>query len=331
MAARPHLSCSYEELDSNLLPDGGRFHAWRETMRLPMLAEPFDHDGRHRFRIRLRRLASTHGRFAELAATPMKLVRTLGQCRGDGVDVISLLMVSQGDTRMHTGVPDRAVRIGAGQVIVKDFSRPAEAWCIDPVYRGLNVHLPRASVEAALGNRISAVHGAVLSLNQLAPLLKAQLTLAEIAPRLTASARAEALESTVELAISTLRLEFGAAPEDEVNDPGLFAAAQVVIRRNLGSVRLTPELIARQLGCSRAHLYRIFSQHGEAVADYVREQRLQRARALLATPSIAAERISDVAYQCGFSDPVHFARLFRHRFGVRPSDVRAIGGESDAA
>jgi AraC-like DNA-binding protein len=141
--------------------------------------------------------------------------------------------------------------------------------------------------------------------------------------------RAAALETTAELAASVLRCELGMRLEDEANNAGLFAAAQVFIKRHLTSHRLNPELIARQLHCSRANLYRVFGEHGETVADYVRNVRLQRARHLLAGDTENSARIGDVAYRCGFEDPVHFTRLFRQRFGLTPSALRASRGVSE--
>jgi AraC-like DNA-binding protein len=142
------------------------------------------------------------------------------------------------------------------------------------------------------------------------------LALGDIAPRLKSPVRAAALDATVELAVSVLRCELGARLKDDANYAGLFAAAQVFIKRHLASHQLSPELIARQLGCSRAHLYRVFAWRGEAVAHYVRELRLRRARDLLSRDTEANTRIGDLAYRCGFDDPVHFTRLFRERFGV---------------
>jgi AraC-like DNA-binding protein len=52
---------------------------------------------------------------------------------------------------------------------------------------------------------------------------------------------------------------------------------------------------------------------------------LRRARDLLAGHPEAKTRIGDVAYRCGFDDPVHFTRLFRQRFGLTPSALKANG------
>jgi AraC family transcriptional regulator, positive regulator of tynA and feaB len=152
-----------------------------------------------------------------------------------------------------------------------------------------------------------------------------------MAPRLEDAMRAAALDATVELAASVLRCELGARIEDEANNTGLFVAAQMFIKRHLTSHHINPELIARQLRCSRAHLYRVFAAQGESVANYVRELRLQRAHHLLTHGDVSREHIGDIAYRCGFEDPVHFTRSFRQRFGLTPSELRSSLASPNAA
>jgi AraC family transcriptional regulator, positive regulator of tynA and feaB len=320
MAAQARSPYSYEEIDTDALPLPQRVALWHEPGRLPMQADPIDEEGRRRFRIQLRRLSGPSARFADLTATPMKLSRTRGHCHRDGMDMVSLtLMLEHGIE--HQFSPDRpSTVIQPGHILVKDFTEAATAWW-STFHRGLNLHLPRPTVDAALGNKNWHIHGIVLSPDSLSPMLKAQMqVLAEIMPQMSPAARAAALEATVALATTVLRVAFGSRLDDERNGPGLFAAGQVFIDQHLCSRHLSPEMIARHLGCSRAHLYRVFAAHGATVADYVRESRLRRAYALLAAGN--DERIGDIAFRSGFDDPVHFARLFRCRFGVTPREVR---------
>jgi AraC-like DNA-binding protein len=174
----------------------------------------------------------------------------------------------------------------------------------------------------------------VLSPTGLAPMLRSQLiAMAKMAPRAAGGVRTAALDAAVDLAVGVLRCELGARLEDEANDDGLFAAAKIFISRHLGLPQLSPGVIARQLRCSRAHLYRVFARHGETVAAHVRELRLQRTYSLLAAQAAGGTAIGDIAYRCGFENPVHFTRLFRERFGLTPSAFRAAaaGRERGAA
>jgi AraC-like DNA-binding protein len=324
------VSCIYEEVDSETLPAADRFALWRETGRLPMAAEPADADGRRRFRIRVNKMSGPSGRFADLSATPMKLNREASHYSRDGLDMVSLTLMLGPTVQHQFGPAGRSAILPSGQILVKDFTRPATAWWQTPS-RSLNLHLPRLTVEAAVGSRVHQLHGRVLSPEGLSPMLHAQLfTLAHIAPRVRNAARAAALDATVDLATAVLRCELGGGLEDAANNPGLFAAAQVFISRHLASHRLSPGLIARHLRCSRAHLYRVFAAQGETVAHYMREQRLRRAHDLLFGSNDSTVRIGDIAFRCGFEDPVHFTRLFRQRFGLTPSALRAGESRSSA-
>ncbi len=324
MAAPARSPYSYEEIDTDALPSPQRVALWQEPGRLPMQADPTDEDGRRQFRIQLRRLSGPSARFADLTATPMKLSRTKTHCHRDGMDMVGLTLILDHGIEHQFGTNGPSTVVQPGQILVKDFTETAAAWWPTCIHRGLNLHLSRPTVDAAIGGKSWHLHGTVLSPVGLSPMLKAQMqVLAEIMPQLSAAARAAALDATVALATTVLRVEFGSRLEDEENGPGLFAAAQAFIDRHLCSSLLNPELIARQLGCSRAHLYRVFAAHSVTVADYVREARLRRAHALLAGSSDRDERIGDIAFRCGFDDPVHFARLFRCRFGITPREVRA--------
>jgi len=316
--------CTFEELDSQAMPAPLRFAQWRETGLLPMIAEPADDEGRERFRIRVNKLAGSAGRFIDVTATAMQLRRTATDYGRDRLDMISLTLYLGTPIECRFGSPGLSGVVRPGQIGVKDFARSAvHLWQARP-HRGLNLHLPRLGVEAALGDKAERLHGRVLSPVGLAPMLRSQLVaVARMAPRTSDTVRAAALDAAVDLAMSVLRCELGARLEDEANEDGLYAAAKLFISRHLGA-QLNPGLIAQHLHCSRAHLYRVFAKHGETVAGHVREHRLRRAYSLLiARDGNAPSAVGDIAFRCGFEDPVHFSRLFRRHFGLTPRALKA--------
>jgi AraC-like DNA-binding protein len=83
---------------------------------------------------------------------------------------------------------------------------------------------------------------------------------------------------------------------------------------------LTVDKIARHAAMSPSH----FAHRFRAVARispmrYLREVRLERARALLLHNGA---RAGEVGALVGFDSPAHFAREFKRRFGVPPSQLR---------
>jgi AraC family transcriptional activator of tynA and feaB len=83
-----------------------------------------------------------------------------------------------------------------------------------------------------------------------------------------------------------------------------------------------PASVANTLGISRRYLHLVLAQAGTSFGAAVIEARLKRAKALLEDRRFARIPIADIAWRSGFSNPSHFARRFRLRFGVAPGDFR---------
>ena len=83
---------------------------------------------------------------------------------------------------------------------------------------------------------------------------------------------------------------------------------------------LTLPLLAEVACVSAAHLCRLFrSSVGHSPAETIRLARLDRAGTLLARSNYT---VSEVAEQCGFSNPFHFSRVFRAAYGLPPTEFR---------
>ncbi|AOZ03528.1 hypothetical protein BKK81_31250 [Cupriavidus sp. USMAHM13] len=86
---------------------------------------------------------------------------------------------------------------------------------------------------------------------------------------------------------------------------------------------LTVSAIATAARCSARTLQRAFQQwRGIGVMRYLKEVRLQRARAALQAPDDPAS-VTEIAARWGFGHLGQFAADYRQAFGERPSDTRA--------
>ena len=91
------------------------------------------------------------------------------------------------------------------------------------------------------------------------------------------------------------------------NDPGLSGAG-----------------LAQSLGISQRYLQWLLQETGKSFTEHVNELRLVRAFALLAAAD-GSQRVSDIAFEVGFSDLAHFYRLFKSRFGDTPKGAFGAG------
>lgn len=94
-----------------------------------------------------------------------------------------------------------------------------------------------------------------------------------------------------------------------------------MVLSHLGSMRLTPEMLAAKAGMSRSSLYRLLEDEGGA-ARYIRNTRLSLAGLALRDPSQAHLSIAEIAHAHGFPDPPEFSRAFRRLHGITPRDAR---------
>ncbi|MBI4977776.1 MAG: helix-turn-helix domain-containing protein [Spirochaetes bacterium] len=83
---------------------------------------------------------------------------------------------------------------------------------------------------------------------------------------------------------------------------------------------LTVQTLAKQYGSSVRHFDRVFKAHyGMTPFDYILRHRIRRAGEMLAGP---IRPITDIAFDCGFTDSNYFSRQFKRLTGRSPSDVR---------
>jgi len=99
-------------------------------------------------------------------------------------------------------------------------------------------------------------------------------------------------------------------------------AAKSFVAQNISNPHLSEEMIAAHVSISVGQLRKDFEREGLAVARYLREQRLDKAKRILGEKAFQHLRVIDIAFQCGFRDISTFNRAFRRHFEMTPSDLR---------
>jgi AraC-like DNA-binding protein len=99
-----------------------------------------------------------------------------------------------------------------------------------------------------------------------------------------------------------------------------FSAVTQDIERNLGDQGLSVAGLAHRHGLTPRAVQRLFEAEGTTFTAHLLERRLAEAHRVL---RLGAEKITAVAYDCGFGDVSYFNRAFRRRYGAAPSEVRS--------
>ncbi|WOO40087.1 GH1 family beta-glucosidase [Rubellicoccus peritrichatus] len=101
--------------------------------------------------------------------------------------------------------------------------------------------------------------------------------------------------------------------------PYVVKEAQRYIENNIIET-FNVKTIAAHLNCHPDYLSRCFKKHtGSSLSSHIRSIRLEHARNMLRDPNIL---IGYVADSCGFSDRIHFTKVFRKTMGMTPGQFQ---------
>ena len=128
--------------------------------------------------------------------------------------------------------------------------------------------------------------------------------------------QSEFIELSIELVRKYEKFEYS-------GDHNVIGIARVAaeIEKNFEKA-YTVEEFARLAGMSIRHFTRVFSQtYNMPVTKYLENVRMSNAKLLLRSSS---KSITEIAYECGFSDNNYFARRFKALYQITPSMYRGM-------
>lgn len=100
-------------------------------------------------------------------------------------------------------------------------------------------------------------------------------------------------------------------------------AIKTDVTERLADHDLSVASVAARQHVTPRYVQALFEREGTTLSAFILGQRLVRAHDLLADPRNINRPINVVASEAGFRDRSHFNRLFRQRYGVAPSEIRA--------
>jgi signal transduction histidine kinase/ligand-binding sensor domain-containing protein/DNA-binding response OmpR family regulator len=113
------------------------------------------------------------------------------------------------------------------------------------------------------------------------------------------------------------------------SDEVLLQEIVLFLEQNIMNPQLSVEVLSKQFGMSRSTLYtKMLQIAGETPVEYIRSFKLERAALLLRKSNMT---IAEIAYQVGFTTPNYFARSFKQKFGMLPSEYAASQRKEDPA
>lgn len=238
----------------------------------------------------------------------------------DCPDSVKLIVQSAGQSILSQG--GRQAVVGGERILLYDPTRP---YLLEnrTAVRLLLLQLPRAALGSALLRRLREPFPMPARAAGLSSILTSMMasTLDE-APRLDAAMRRAVGDTMIDLVRS-----LAGGQGDEATSPlppldMLMSRVTAYVEDNLADPDLDVQAIARRMGCSPRYVYRAFERQETTPGDFIWARRLERAAEDLRRVPDRPGVISAIAFGLGFSSSAHFARAFKARFGVTPSDWR---------
>lgn len=113
------------------------------------------------------------------------------------------------------------------------------------------------------------------------------------------------------------------APEvqKESTDEKLLNRIVCHLEEKLTDSQLSVESLSKEVGMSRSSLYnKLLELTGQTPVEYIRSYRLEKAMTLMQKSDMT---IAEIAYQVGFSTPNYFAKSFKNKYNMLPSEFIA--------
>lgn len=259
-----------------------------------------------------------NGSLAMIKANASEVIRTRHLADRAEAGYIKLLWQLSGNIQLEQD--DRRCRIEAGQTTVCDSTR-AYRICVSDQSQFVVLMLPHAACPGwdrisqklcgrPLGDsaNLRAAFGALMALSGTAFGSKDKVGETVL----------NAVQSMITSSLHQSASEFGVAGLHNER----LGKAQAHILKHIADPGLDPDDLAAALCMSRRSLYMLFKECQLTPSKMIHDLRLEGSRQALEDSSRPNRKITDIAFDHGFSDYATFSRLFKLQYGLTPSEYR---------
>ncbi|RFB79430.1 helix-turn-helix domain-containing protein [Methylovirgula sp. 4M-Z18] len=301
------------------LPSESQFGGWKNYVSSLMdvqLPDDVSEDGG--FVARHTAWNFRHMLLVQQRASAYRYQRTEARLRASPLDHWAITLRRSG--RSWTEVGGKVAECKPGTIEIRSLGRPYRGRMLDSEF--LTIYMPRSLFGDSVW-LLDINNNRVLSSN-LANVLAVYI--GAIEARLNDFTEEElprVIGATRDMIIACL-----SSPEGKGTD-GIRAGSLAVMERarkfvseKLLSTQITPEMLCKELGLSRTHLYKLFAPSG-GVVRYIQKQRLLATHAALSDPR-DRRHVSTIADAFGFNSSADFSRAFSREFGYSPTQARQL-------
>ncbi|MCJ2087572.1 helix-turn-helix domain-containing protein [Methylobacterium sp. E-005] len=262
---------------------------------------------------------------SSFAHTAMRSEKTAETVRRDGRhDRVHAVLILSGRAIAHQGDQEADCRMG--DLVVLD-ARPAVVQT--ETGSTLILDLPRDRLEATLGP--SRLFSSLRVGGDRASTILARTYIRElvaVANRLGPDAAARMASIGVDLIVASLAERLAQEVPRSTHGSVTVQRAKAYIEAHLSDQTLDPPQLAAAVGVSLRRLQELFHERGRHISDYIWDRRLEEAGKRLIDPACAHLSIGLLAYASGFTSQAHFARRFKERHGLTPTEFRQADQQS---
>jgi len=238
--------------------------------------------------------------------------------------ILEELYVASGS--MTIEFENKSFNLKEGNILIFDDSNPPVKFVVQKQTHIINIFMPQVVLKSWMPRTYDKLHHTLLSPNKASSKLLGEY-LEMLAAYSVDKKKKPLTKSVVPLAMANISMLVFALSELEEQKPESIKEAQLDLAKqfmlvHISNSKVSPTLVADELGISVRYLHWLFKQTNETVIQFLTRKRIELAQLLLVSSSKSTFNVTEIAFMCGFNDSTHFSRRFKKQVGISPSQFR---------